>query len=86
LPESIAILAYTRERNITFSSALFPVVADSKAEKAVKDFRGTVFPEDAISDAIYTEKARNIMKKMMGVSITIKPESTKGTIDYRRIK
>ncbi len=86
MSEAIAILSYTRSRSIEFSSSLFSVIDPAKAERAVKDFRNLVFPEDAYENKCYEERARQIMKKMMGVNIMIKPEKTIGTMDFKRIK
>jgi hypothetical protein len=86
LTEAIAILAFSRERSIRFSSALFPIIDPSKAEKAVKDFRNTVFPENIANDKLYEEAARQTMKRLMGRNIMIKPEKTIGILDFKRVK
>ena len=57
-------------------SAIFPVVSTEKAEKAVKQFRGVVFPEEAVNDAVYVKKAKEMMQKLMSVDIRIKPSDT----------
>jgi hypothetical protein len=78
LSEAIAILSYTRERNTTFMSAIFPVVSESKAENAVKQFRGIVFPEESLSDAVYLKKAKDLMKRLINTSIQIRPIKISG--------
>ena len=67
-------------------SAIFPIVSNERVEKVVKDFRGIIFPEDAVNDRLYELNAQKMMKKLMGVNIMIKPEKTIGTMDFKRIK
>ena len=85
LSEAIAILAYTRERNTTFMGSIFPVVSPENAQKAVKQFRGVVFPEEAINDAVYLKKAKEMMKKLMSVDIKVRPSATNGEMDFKRL-
>ena len=66
-------------------SAIFPVVSPENAQKAVKQFRGVVFPEEAISDAYYVKKAKDMMKKLINVDLRIKPVKTSGEKDFKYI-
>lgn len=85
MKEAIAILAFTRHRNIEFMSGIFSAVGPENAEKAVKQFRGIVFPEEAANDALYLKKAKEKMKQLMTVDIRIKPADTKGERDFKYI-
>jgi len=69
----LAINAFTRQRNVDYLSAIFAVVAPSGAQKAVTQFRGVVFPEEALDDAAYAKKAAAVFEKMRNVTLYIKP-------------
>lgn len=86
LKEAIMILAYTRERNTTFMSGIFPVVSQEQASKAVKQFRNVIFPEEAINDQKYLQKAKELMKRLINTSIQVRPISVKGEMNFNRIK
>jgi hypothetical protein len=85
LVESIAILSYTRERNITFMSAIMALVSPENANKAVKDIRSVIFPEEKINDAIYVAKAKQMMKKLLSIDLKVKPVKISGERDFKRL-
>jgi hypothetical protein len=85
LKEAIAILAFTRQRNIEFMSGMFSAVSSENAEKAVRQFRGLVFPEEASNDALYLKKAKEMMRKLMTVDIRIKPTDASEERDFKYI-
>jgi hypothetical protein len=66
-------------------SAIFPVVATEHAEKAVKQFRGIVFPEEAINDVMYVKKAKEMMQRLINVDVRVKPINTTEERDFRRL-
>jgi hypothetical protein len=84
--EAIAILSYTRERNIQFLSSIFPVVSSENAQKAVKNLRSIIFPEEAVNDARYLLKAKEMMKKLLSVELKVRPVKTSGEREFSRIK
>ena len=85
LKEAIAILAFTRARNISFMGPLFPIVGQENAQKSLNQFKSIVFPEDSINDAFYLKKAKDMMKKLITTDIRIKPTDTHGERDFKRL-
>jgi hypothetical protein len=73
IDEALAINAFTRQRSIQFLGPVFAVVDPSNAQKAVTQFRGTVFPEDKTGDLDYIKKAQDHMKKLHSVELRVKP-------------
>ena len=71
--EAIAIFAFTRQRHVDFMSSIFAVVDPAAAQKAVKQLRSAMYPEEKNDDANYIKKAKELMKKAMGATIMIKP-------------
>jgi len=67
-------------------SAIFPVVSADKASTAVKQFRGVVFPEEEINDALYVKKAKDMMKKLFNVNVSVKPVPTHEEENYRHVQ
>jgi hypothetical protein len=49
------------------------VVDPSGAEKAVKDYRALLFPEEGMDDAVYAKKAQEMLEKLRKSNIVIKP-------------
>ena len=86
LSEAIAILAYSRERDVQFMTALFPVVNPDKAQEAVKKFKGIVYPDTALDDAVYLKKAKEHMRKLMNTEIRIMPMDTKGEMSFKHVQ
>ena len=66
--------------------SIFPVVSPENAQKAVKQFREVVFPEEAINDAAYLKKAKEMMKKLMTVDLRVKLGNTNGEMDFNKLK
>ena len=58
-------------------AGIFPAVNSDSARKAVKQFRTVMFPEEAVNDAIYIAKAKDMMKKLMTTDVFIKPIESK---------
>jgi len=54
-------------------SAIFAVVDPKGAERAVRQLRGLMFPEEAVSDAEYLRKAKQMFTKMRGMDMRIRP-------------
>lgn len=54
-------------------SAVFAVVDPKGAERAVRQLRGLMFPEEAVSDAEYLRKAKQMFYKMRDIDLRIKP-------------
>ena len=71
--EALAINAFTRQRSIQFMSGIFAVVDPKGAEKAVKQYRGLLFPEEELNDAEYLKKAQRVLEKMRNVNLFVKP-------------
>jgi hypothetical protein len=70
--EALAINAFTRQRSVQFLSAIFAVVDPKGAEKAVKQYRGLLFPEEELYDLEYSKKAQETLEKLRKVDLRVK--------------
>jgi hypothetical protein len=49
------------------------VVDPNGAEKAVKQYRGLLFPEEELDDLLYTKKAQKMLEQLRSANIMVKP-------------
>ena len=62
-----------------------PLVVQESAGKAMKQLRLAIFPEDEVADSEYVKKAREMMKKLMGVDVFITKADTKGERMFKNL-
>jgi len=70
--EALAIAALSRQKNIQLLSATFAVVDPKSAEKAVRQLKSLLFPEQQLEDAEYLKKATSLFERIRGIGLNIK--------------
>lgn len=68
--ETIAIVAYNRKRQSDFLSALFSVVDPKEANKLMKDYRVSLFPEEKYDDIAYLKAVKEQFVKLRKMKFT----------------
>jgi dTDP-D-glucose 4,6-dehydratase len=71
--EAIAISAFARQRNVDFTAALLSVVDPKKADKAIKNLREVMFPEDKYHDLRYFKDSMKLFSKTKDLTLVVRP-------------
>jgi len=54
-------------------TAVFAVVDPEKSDKAVKQLRSLIFPEEKYDELKYLKMARDTFKRMQKINLNVKP-------------
>ena len=65
----IAITVFARQRNITYLAHSLAVVDPKNLDKAGKQFRGLLFPEEGYDDIKYLKKAKEVFDKVKNMNL-----------------
>ncbi len=64
---------YDREKQIQYMTPLFSIAGPDDISRLMSLYKSCVFPDGKFNDAMYLKKAREFMKKMRSVNLSIKP-------------
>ena len=65
--------AYARQRNADFLKAALAVIDPKAADKAVKQLRSIMFPEEKYDELSYIKKAQEVFEKLRKVNLNVTP-------------
>lgn len=65
--------AFARQRNAEYVMAILTVVDPKAADKAVKQLRSIMFPEEKYDELSYIKKAQEVFEKLRKVNLRITP-------------
>ena len=73
IDEQIAMTAYARQRNSQFLISTLTVIDPKVADKAVRQLRSIMFPEEKYDELSYIKKAQKVLEKLRKVNLRVNP-------------